>query len=84
MGAIVQPKLKPGAPTARPVLTVIEVRRRKAKLHLLTYTVGSALFWVLWAAISVIADSWYWWAVVPVAGWTLALALHLWHAYRPS
>jgi hypothetical protein len=43
---------------------------------------GSALFWVLWAAISVSADHWYWWLTVPIAGWTLLLCFHLWQAYR--
>jgi len=63
-------------------LRVIEPRRRAAELHLLTYIVGNALFWTLWAALSVSAERWYWWLVVPFAGWTLVLALQLWHAYR--
>lgn len=62
-------------------LRVIE-SRRTAKLDLLTYVVASALFWTLWAALSVSAERWYWWLVVPLAAWTLVLALHLWHAYR--
>lgn len=75
-----QPALRP----PRPSLRVVEERRRAAQLHLFTYIVGNALFWLLWAAISVSADTWYWWATAPVVGWTLVLALHLRHAYRPS
>jgi len=56
--------------------------RRRATLHLFTYSVGNAFFWSLWGALSVSADHWYWWPIVPLAGWTLVLALHLWHAYR--
>jgi hypothetical protein len=63
-------------------LRVIESRQRVAKLHLLTYLVGSAIFWALWAGVAVSADVWYWWLVVPFAGWTIVVALHLWHAYR--
>jgi hypothetical protein len=32
---------------------------RAARLHLLTYIVGNALFSMLWAAVSVTADHWY-------------------------
>jgi hypothetical protein len=67
-----------------PELRLIEARRRGARLHLLTYVVGNAFFWVLWSAVSVSADHWYWWATVPLAGWTLVLGLHLWNAYRRS
>ena len=82
MGAVAQPKAVRPPAHRRPTLTVVEARRRAARLHLLTYMVGNALFWVLWAAISISADTWYWWAIVPVAGWTLVLGLHLLHAYR--
>ena len=44
--------------------------------HLFTYTVGNALAWILWAAVSVTADHWYWWVVIPLLGWMLVLALH--------
>jgi PPOX class probable F420-dependent enzyme len=57
-------------------------RRRRAKLHLLTYAVGNALFWALWGAISVSADHWYWWPVVPMSGWTLVLSVHLFLVFR--
>ena len=82
MDAIAQPR--PRQPAHRPpTLRVIEARRRRtARLHLFTYLVGSALFWLLWAAISVSADTWYWWATVPIAAWTIVLALHLVYARR--
>ncbi|HEX4929325.1 MAG TPA: 2TM domain-containing protein [Gaiellaceae bacterium] len=76
------PHISRGPTQSRPELRLVEARRRRAKLHLLTYLVGNALFWVLWGAISVSADDWYWWPIVPFAGWTLVLALHLWHARR--
>jgi hypothetical protein len=63
----------------RPDLRVIESRRRAAKLHLFTYLVVNAIFWTLWAAAFVSAEAWYWWLVVPLVGWTIVLALHLWH-----
>lgn len=63
-------------------LQIIEGRRHRARLHLFTYLVGNALLWTLWGAISISANDWYWWPVVPFAGWTLVLALHLWHVYR--
>lgn len=74
---------KPARPPAhaRPQLRLLEPRQA-ARLHLLTYTVGSAFFWLLWGAISVAADTWYWWATVSVGGWTLVLGLHLWYALR--
>lgn len=89
MGALAPPKAtRPPAPPVAPPprrvgrqLHVVEVRQRRANLHLFTYIVGSALFWVLWAAISISADAWYWWALVPIACWTLVLAVHLRHAY---
>lgn len=77
-----QPKARSGPAPSRPDLRLIESRRRRAKLHLFTYVIGNALFWTLWAAVSISADHWYWWPVVPLAGWTLVLALHLWHVYR--
>jgi len=76
------PKASRGPALPRPPLPVIEARRRRAKLHLFTYLVGNALFWILWSAVSVSADHWYWWPIVPLAGWTLVLALHLWHVFR--
>lgn len=69
-------------PSARPELRLVASRPRAAKLHLLTYILGSAIFWMLWAALSVSADDWYSWLVVPFAAWTTVLALHVWHAYR--
>ena len=53
-----------------------------AELHLLTYVVGNLLFWTLWGAISLSTDHWYWWPILPLAGWTAVLALHLWLAHR--
>jgi 2TM domain-containing protein len=70
-----------GSPPRPPQLRV-EARRRRARLHLLTYLVGNALFWVLWGAISLSTDHWYWWPVVPFVGWSVVLGLHLWHVYR--
>ena len=75
------PKPAPDVLLRRPDLRVIESRQRVAKLHLLTYVVGNAIFWTLWAAVCVSADAWYWWLVVPFAGWTIVLALHLRHAH---
>ena len=51
--------------------------RHLARLDIWTYVLGNALFWVLWGAISVSADHWYWWAAVPLAGWTALLAFHV-------
>lgn len=82
MSVVMHPKPTPTTLAEPPQLRVIEERRQRAKLHLLTYVVGSAIFWTLWAALSVSADHWYWWLVVPLAAWTIVLALQLWHAYR--
>ena len=57
-------------------------RRPGVELHLITYLVGNLLFWTLWGAISISTDHWYWWPIVPFAGWTVVLALHLWMARR--
>jgi hypothetical protein len=62
------------------MLTELESRRRAAKLHVLTYLVGSAVLWTLLAAISG-PEAWYWWLVAPFVWWTIFVALHLWHAY---
>ncbi len=78
------PRPAPATLERRPELRVVERGRRAAKLHLLTYLVGNASFWTLWAALSVSADPWYWWPAVPFVGWTAVLGLHLWHAYRAS
>jgi hypothetical protein len=75
------PKQAPGPTLERPVLRPVEAKRRPTTLHLLTYIVGNALAWILWGAITIATDTWYWWPVVPLAGWTLVLALHLWHVY---
>ena len=82
MVALSHPKPAPEVLARQPELRVIEGRQRAAKLHLLTYLVGNVIFWTLWVAVSVSADAWYWWLVVPFAGWTIVLALHLRHAYR--
>ena len=68
----------------RPELRVIETRRRGARLHLLTYVVGNALVWTLWGAISLTTDRWYWWPLIPLAGWAVVLAVHLRHVSRGS
>jgi hypothetical protein len=62
----------------------LAARQRAARLHLFTFVVGNALVWALWAAISVTAERWYWWPLVPTLAWALVLAAHLRHAYRPS
>jgi hypothetical protein len=82
MGATSRPRPTVHPAPARPRLRIVDAKRRGAQVHLLTYLVGSALFWVLWSAISVSAETWYWWALLPLAGWTLVLWLHLRHAYR--
>jgi hypothetical protein len=70
-------------PAQMPVeLRLVGRRRRAAKLHLLTYVVGNASFWLAWAAISATSDPWYWWPAVPFAAWTLMLGAHLWHVFR--
>lgn len=63
----------------RPELRVVETRRNAARLYLFTSVVGNAIFWVLWAALAVSADTWYWWPIVPLIGWTLVLGGHLRH-----
>jgi hypothetical protein len=65
----------------RPRLRVIEPTKRP-QLHLLTYVVGNALFWTLWAAVWVSADPWYWWPILPLVGWALVLSAYLWHVHR--
>jgi hypothetical protein len=75
------PKVSRASARTRPELRLIASRRGHAKLHLFTYVVGNVLFWTLWGAVSISTDRWYWWAVVPLVGWTLVLALHLWHVY---
>lgn len=81
MAELSHPKPAPDLLPRRPRLRVIE-SRRGAQPQLLTYIVGNALFWTLWAAISVTADRWYWWPVLPFVGWALVLSAHLWHVYR--
>jgi 2TM domain len=75
-------KLSDGPPAGPSGLHVVEARRERARLHLFTYLIGNALFWTLWGAISVSADHWYWWPVVPLAGWSLVLHAHLWSGHR--
>ena len=74
------PHAGPDPTQSRADLRLVAVARHRARVHLLTYLAGNAFFWVLWGAISVSADDWYWWPLVPFAGWTLVLALHLWYA----
>jgi hypothetical protein len=65
------PPSAPGrSPTAVPAAT---------EGGLVTDVLGHALFWAAWAAVTVSAEAWYWWAAVPLAGWaaTLAQALRL-------
>ena len=75
------PRPAPDLLPRRPTLRVIE-SRKPAQLHLLTCIVGNALFWIALAAICVSADPWYWWPVVPLAGWALVLSAYLWHVHR--
>ena len=81
MAVQTHPKSTPAVLLQRPEFRVVEVRQRVAQLHLFTYIVGNALFWTLWAAISVTADHWYWWPILPFVAWALVLAAHLWHVY---
>lgn len=81
MAVQAQPRPARRSTPPRPELRCVEATRRRARLHLFTYIVGNALFWSLWGALSVSTDHWYWWSTVPLAGWTLVLALHLWHVY---
>lgn len=80
MASLAQPRPARPPSRTRPDLRAI-ARRRAARLHLYTYLAGNALFWATWAAVSVTADRWYWWATVPLAGWTLVLGAHLLHAF---
>ena len=73
---------RPTPPKKGPELRLIAAGGKTARLHLFTFTIGSAVFWTLWAAISVTADPWYWWPLVPLAGWALLLAGHLRHVRR--
>lgn len=82
MAVQAHPKQTPAPTRARPVLRPVESKRRPATLHLFTYIVGNALAWILWGAITISTDTWYWWPLVPLAAWTLVLSLHLWHVYR--
>ena len=61
MAVLSHPKPASEVLPRQPEFRVIESRQRAAKLHLLTYLVGNAIFWTLWAAVSVAADAWYWW-----------------------
>ena len=70
--------------TRRPRLQLVETRLSAPKANLFTWIVGNALAWLLWAAVSVSADHWYWWVAVPLAGWTLVLGLHLVFSRRHS
>lgn len=76
------PKQAPGPTVERPVLRPVEATPRPTKLHLFTYVVGNALAWSLWGAMTISTDTWHWWPIVPLAGWTLVLTLRLWHVYR--
>lgn len=76
------PRPAPSSTLERPALRPVEARRRPPTRHLFTYVVGSALAWSLWGAITISTDAWYWWLIVPLAGWTLVLGLGLWHVYR--
>ncbi|HEX9415668.1 MAG TPA: 2TM domain-containing protein [Gaiellaceae bacterium] len=60
----------------------VKRRRRLAKLHLFTYAIGNAIFWALLGAISIGADTWYWWPVLPLVGWAIVLGVHLAYAFR--
>ena len=82
MVAQAHPNRAPAPTLERPVLRPVEARQRPTRLHLFTYIVGNALAWILWGATTLSTDNWYWWPVVPLAGWTLVLALHFRHAYR--
>ena len=73
------------SPAPAPLPSLAETKqRRHAELHLFTYIVGNALFWISWAAIAISTDHWYWWPIVPIAGWALVLAVHLAYATRTS
>ncbi|HWJ45821.1 MAG TPA: 2TM domain-containing protein [Gaiellaceae bacterium] len=78
------PKAHRGPAQPRPELRLTESRRRRLQPHLFTYLVGNALAWTLWGALSISADGWYWWPLVPFTGWTLVLTLHLRHIYRSA
>ena len=84
MAVQTHPKSAPAALPQRPALRVVHVRQRVAQPHLFTYIIGNALFWTLWAAISVTADRWYWRPTLPFVGWALVLAAQLWHVYGPA
>ena len=66
---------RPSRVRGLPATGVKKVRRRQANLHLFTYVVGNALAWILWAAISISADHWYWWALIPLLGWAIVLGI---------
>ena len=75
MAAQTHPNPVSAATPPRARLRVVEGTRQPPRRHLFTYVVVNALCWVLWAALSVSAEPWYWWIAVPLAGWTLVLAL---------
>jgi 2TM domain-containing protein len=78
------PRHRAETPLASPVVADERRRPGRASLHLFSYVVGNALAWALWGAVSISADHWYWWAVIPLAGWTLVLAIHLAHVFAPG
>jgi len=71
--------VKPTEPQkGRPPLRVLVGgrSRRAFDLHLVSYVVGNAVFWTLWAAVTVEAEPWFWWPLVPSAAWTIVVLLH--------
>ena len=77
MNVHAHPTVQRGPVLPRAGLRLVPPIARHRELHLFTYVVGNALAWLLWAAIAVSADTWYWWLLVPLAGWILVLGLHL-------
>jgi hypothetical protein len=66
------------------VLRAVDVEQRPPELHLFTYVVGNALFWITWGAISVSSARWYVWPLVPATGWALVLIWHLRRVRSPA
>jgi 2TM domain-containing protein len=56
-------------------------KKREFHIHVTTFVVFNALFWLIWGVVYALTGFWFPWPIFPLAGWAIGLGFHAWDTY---